>query len=446
MDFDNSGILWVGTANSGLYSFNPTTEKATQHQADGMGGLSSNKILAVLADNNNNIWIGTDGSGICQFNSEKQAFVKVFSSGYSIGNIIHTLYQDINNNLWIGTNEGLLVSEKPQIVNGKIHVQDIPLGNEALSVNAIFQAEENNIWAGTGGGGLFKVLVDKGFKELDIDHFQYNSLLPSSLSDDIVLCLFEDRMGLMWIGTNSGLNKFDPKKQSFRNITSVEGSTYNLSDNTVWSIYEDEDYLWVGTHQGLDQINIETGESKAYPNISKSIYYRNNSSVLSVNKTSTGHLLIGTVDGLYKVEMDEQAGKVKNMVPINYNDYYFKKQETNNVYIIQEADDGKIWIGTKKGLAILNPDFTPAGFYTRIENDISSLPNNTVRFILQDSEGQIWVGTEGGVSMAIEESGSVRFETYSHTKNLGSISKDVVMSGWESADGTLWFGTYWFRY
>jgi len=442
MDFDNSGMLWVGTANSGLYSFNSKTEKAIQYQAGGTGTLSSNNILAVLADNNNNIWIGTDGSGICQFNRDKQSFVTPFSSGYSIGNVIHTFYQDINNNLWIGTNEGLLLSENPQIEKGKIHVQDIALGNEALAVNAIFQAEGNNIWAGTRGSGLFKVLGDKGFLNPDIDHFQYNSLLPSSLSDDIVLCLFEDRMGLMWIGTNSGLNKFDPKKQSFRNIMSVEGSTYNLSDNTVWSIYEDENYLWVGTHQGLDQINLETGESEAYPNISNSIHYRNNSSVLSINKTSTGHFLIGTVDGLYKVEMDDQEGSAKNITPIKYNDYYFKKHETNNVYIIHEADDGKIWIGTKKGLAILNPDLTSVGFYTNVERDKSSLPNNTVRFILQDSKGQIWVGTEGGISIAIEENGTVQFDTYSHTNNPESISKDVVMSGWESSDGSLWFGTY----
>ncbi|MBL4623601.1 MAG: hypothetical protein JKY42_00395 [Flavobacteriales bacterium] len=442
MAFDENGILWVGTANSGLYSLNTRTEKSIQYHAGGNGSLSSNNILSVFTDNSNNIWIGTDGSGVCKFNRKKRSFVKITGSGYSIGNVIHTFFQDANNNLWIGTNEGLLLAEDPEVVKSKIKVRDITLGNEALAVNAVFQSQGNDIWVGTVGGGLFKIVASKGFKTPQIEHFQYNSLLPTSLRDDIVLCLYEDRMGLVWIGTNSGLNKFDPKKQSFRNIMSVKGSTYNLSDNTVWSIYEDEQFLWVGTLQGLDQINLETGETNSYPDISNSIHYRNNSSVLSINKTSKGDLLIGTVDGLYKVEMNAQKSTVTAIVPINYNDYYYKKYETNNVYIIQESVDGKIWVGTKKGLAVLSADLTPVGFYTNVQNNPNPLPNNTVRFILQDTGGQIWVGTEAGISKVHEEDGTIRFETYSHNNKSGSISNDVIMSGWESSDGTLWFGTY----
>ena len=442
MDFDKNGMLWVGTANSGLYSFNTKTERAIQYHAGGNGSLSSDNILSLFVDNNNNIWIGTDGSGICQFNRESLNFIRVIGAGYSIGNVIHTFFQDVNNNLWIGTNEGLLLAKNTELSKNKLTVEDVALGNEAISINAIFQAHGDNIWVGTAGGGLFKIKTSAATKHFQIEHFEYNSLVPTSLRDNIVLCLYEDRMGLVWIGTNSGLNKFDPKKQSFRHIMSVEGSTYNLSDNTIWAIYEDTKFLWVGSLKGLDQINLTTGETQSYPNISSSIHYRNNSSVLCINKTSSGDILIGTVDGLYKIEMNLEKTSVKAITPINYNDYYFKKYETNNVYIIHQSSDGRIWVGTKKGLAILSSELKPLGFYTKVPNNENSLPNNTVRFILQDTEEQIWIGSEAGVSKIIEAEGTLRFETYSHSKDQGSLSNDVVMSGWESKDGTLWFGTY----
>ena len=442
MDFDKNGILWVGTANNGLYSFNTKTEKSIQYHAGGNGSLSSDNILTVFVDNKNNIWIGTDGSGVCQFNRELLNFVKVIGAGYSIGNVIYTFFQDINNNLWIGTNEGLLLAEKAELNKGKINIQYIALGNGAIAVNTVFQAQDNNIWVGTAGEGLFEIITSEGFKLPQVEHFEYNTLVSTSLRDDIVLCLYEDRMGLVWIGTNSGLNKFDPKKQSFRHIMSVEGSTYNLSDNTIWSIFEDKESLWVGSLKGLDQINLKTGITQSYSNISNSIHYRNNSSVLCINATSKGYLLIGTVDGLYRVETNAEKNSVKSITAVNYNDYYFKKYETNNVYIIRESADGRIWVGTKKGLAILASDLTPIGFYTNRENNPNSLPNNTVRFILQDTEKQIWIGSEAGISKAIEEEGTIRFETYSHSKTPGTISNDVVMSGWEDNNGTLWFGTY----
>lgn len=442
MAFDSKGILWVGTAEDGLYAFDTSTNKAKQYHARGNGTLVSDNTLSVFVDKEDKVWIGTDGNGLCQYDQEERAFIKLLGTGYSVGNTIHTIYQDNNAQMWIGTNEGLLLAKNPSIDKGKIKVREITLGNQALAVRSIKQATGEYVWVGTTGGGLFKIPISGQVTEGDMEHFTYNSLISTSLNDDIVLCLFEDRMGLVWIGTNSGLNKFDPKKQSFRNITSVDGSTFNLSDNTVWSMHENDDYLWVGTLSGLDQIDLKTGNSKSYPNISSSIHYRNNKSVFCIKTTSKGHLLIGTVDGLYKVKINPSTKEATSFEAINYNDYYYKKFEVNNVYLVKEKEDGTLWVGTKKGLAILNADLDPLAFYTHVQGDELSLPNNTIRSITKDKQGNFWIGSEAGVSLAYEKEGRLRFKTYSHTKEQGSLSNDVVMSGWLSEDGNLWFGTY----
>lgn len=83
------------------------------------------------------------------------------------------------------------------------------------------------------------------------------------LSQNSVHCIFQDRDGLLWIGTQDGLNSFDGRK--FRVYKCNPKDTTTISDQFVLSIEEDAlGFLWVGTRSGLNKLDKRTGKFIRY--------------------------------------------------------------------------------------------------------------------------------------------------------------------------------------
>ena len=59
---------------------------------------------------------------------------------------------------------------------------------------------------------------------------------------------------MLWIaGWEGGLNKFDPKTKNFTKFRHIPNDTTSLSDNTVWCMAQDKaNTLWIGTENGLN--------------------------------------------------------------------------------------------------------------------------------------------------------------------------------------------------
>ena len=93
-------------------------------------------------------------------------------------------------------------------------------------------------------------------------------------------------------------------------------------------------------------------------------------------------------------------------------DKYVFKRFLNNFYsqrqirVIQEDNNGWIWVGTSAGVYIFNPDSLmndPDNYITYNYNN-GKLRSNEIKCIHQDSKGRIWVGTSGkGFSMCMPE-------------------------------------------
>lgn len=83
------------------------------------------------------------------------------------------------------------------------------------------------------------------------------------LSQNSVHCIYQDSDGLLWIGTQDGLNSFDG--HNFKTLRSNHADTNTLSDQFILSMAEDSrGYLWVGTGNGLNRINRRTGKVRRY--------------------------------------------------------------------------------------------------------------------------------------------------------------------------------------
>jgi len=70
-------------------------------------------------------------------------------------------------------------------------------------------------------------LLDKRFSS-----FQHDPGDPNSISDNTTMCIFEERSGILWVGTWGGVNKFDPRTEIFRNFYVADGL---LSNDGIWN-------------------------------------------------------------------------------------------------------------------------------------------------------------------------------------------------------------------
>ncbi len=112
-------------------------------------------------------------------------------------------------------------------------------GLDRLIVYALLRDRENRLWCGTDGAGL--ALMDNGrltFYTRD-----------DGLAGNRVFALAQDSLGLLWIGTSSGLSQFDGKR--FRSLTHTEG----FGEIGLHGLLTDRDgFLWVSSFPGVSKL------------------------------------------------------------------------------------------------------------------------------------------------------------------------------------------------
>ncbi len=117
------------------------------------------------------------------------------------------------------------------------------------------------------------------------------------MSHDTVWSICVDSAGRLWIGTDDGLNRFDPQQQTFAHYTEADG----LPNNRIYGILEGDTpadgrggYLWLSTAQGLCRFDPISGAVKTYGmNELQNIMFNRGAAY----KSPTGELFFGGMNG-----------------------------------------------------------------------------------------------------------------------------------------------------
>jgi serine phosphatase RsbU (regulator of sigma subunit) len=115
---------------------------------------------------------------------------------------------------------------------------------------------------------------------------------PDALSNNYVFSIHEDQNGFFWLGTEGGLNRFDPKTGKFRRFSESDG----LPDNTIYGILQDNDgFLWLSTSNGLGRFDPST-------ELCRSFHYMDGLQNNEFNggaffRNSRGELFFGGING-----------------------------------------------------------------------------------------------------------------------------------------------------
>ncbi|WP_228239048.1 hybrid sensor histidine kinase/response regulator transcription factor [Allomuricauda sp. M10] len=321
--------LWIAT-NKGLYLFNTATHELVDflHNKDRKDNFPYEEIRSVHIDRHKRVWVGTKYDGLYLYGATEKVFTKVDLPNY---NYIKEIFEDNEGNIWIGSYNGVSIAKITLNAQGTIsqytnYILSVPHSDEKHPyIHFIYQDHKQDIFAGT-REGLYKLNKESNaFENLYIeDDVIREDLGPYFLS------IARAPDGKFWLGTLGGLivcnNLEDIAKGDFERHFSILSDDTSLIDNLISALYFDgSGVLWIGTENGLDKYDPYENQFKINKDIS--LYIDNKApTIKGFSKTYDNHLIVATKNnGLF-------ISKGENFVPLHY--------KTNNITSIY-SDDGK---------------------------------------------------------------------------------------------------------
>ncbi|MEA3317883.1 MAG: two-component regulator propeller domain-containing protein, partial [Bacteroidota bacterium] len=219
----------------------------------------------------------------------------------------------------------------------------------------------------------------------------------------------QDSRGFIWIGTQSGLNKYDGYK--FTSYKYNPDDTNSISNNYIYSICEDRNGdIWIGTKDGLSKYVYS--ENKFY-----NFFSDDNNSELDDNKIfslildSKGYIWFKSISHLSKINTANYSARHFR----HYNNI-FSFISDNVSFPILEDNNGNIWVGTEDGLNFFDRELEIFKRYYHIDGNYKSLKSNKIRSIFEDSNNNIFVGTDVGLSKFISK--TQNFKNFENRKEI----------------------------
>jgi signal transduction histidine kinase/ligand-binding sensor domain-containing protein/DNA-binding response OmpR family regulator len=250
----------------------------------------------------------------------------------------------------------------------------------------------------------------------------------SSICSNIVNCIEEDNKGNLWIGTSEGLNCYDQKKDRFREFKRRQG----ISNDYIKSLLVDDSLLWIGTDNNLNSLNLNSGEIKYYDFCG----LLDNTRIFDIHKDRKGEIWVAT----------QEVGLIRfNPQTLEYKNYRHNKTDdssisSDHVYIIFEDSDEELWFGTWE-YGINRFDRENETFrLIQTSQDGTGINNNQIRSILENNDKSIWIGTFEGINIFNPHSGSFQY-ILRHNHVPGALSYNTVNCTYKDKSGAIWIGT-----
>jgi ligand-binding sensor domain-containing protein/signal transduction histidine kinase len=174
--------------------------------------------------------------------------------GQRSDDLVSAFTEDRQGNIWMGLYKGGLYRYDGRQMRYFQRSDGVPGG----SIQALL-ADAGGVWIGSNGGGLGR-LTDTASDRLKID--VYNT--ARGLASNIILCLVEDRQGLVYAGTGRGLDRLDPKTGHIRHYTSADGLAHG---DFTSALLDRSGSLWFATKQGLSRLTLAAERATAAPRV-----------------------------------------------------------------------------------------------------------------------------------------------------------------------------------
>lgn len=335
LTIDSDGNLWAGTQD-GLNKFDYTTRTFTRYYTDKQqkNSLRSNHIKALYADKEGFLWIESAGGFLSRLNLKTQEWNHVSHTSLPTeGNYFyHHIFEDSNHNIWVGgrlTHIALIPGKEMKAIRHPIQNKDEvyfdpgcfveTAGKELLCSNyegalgcynpdsgffhtilqipvgatSAVRDDDGKIWIGGDLRGLIRI----DFENQIYHNFQNNPQDNNTLLSNNVSCLYKDRDGNIWIGTDKGVSMYAHKYNSIRHYRKIPDANSPVSDHITALLQDHNGLIWVGTEKGLCQYNSPEDNFTRIKGLSDYI-------IKSIQEDSRQYLWVATGNGLFCLTSD----------------------------------------------------------------------------------------------------------------------------------------------
>lgn len=334
---------------------------------------------------------------------------------------ITTLIQGNENILWTGTDgDGVFKMYPLKKSFNLISKAQLPELDGGI-VRAFLEAGKNSFWLGTKGKGLFRISDDFYLnQEKSLKYENFNE--SNSSIDNSVFALREGKENLIFIGTDGdGITVYDLEKSKLVSWKEIEGNEKCDYFKSIYAIHQDEDgFIWLGTNgYGMIRCKITRSAGKLKITDFKKYIAGNGSEnmlssniIFSIIPKNNEQLWIGTRLGGLNL-FDKKSEKFRTYKN-NPNDA--QSLSNNDILCLVKDENEKLWIGTSFGLNVLEELKSDGSAVFKNYTAKDGLPNNTIHGIVPYEKSNLWISTNFGLSNFVIN--PAKFTNYSKNEGL----------------------------
>ncbi|MFK7775243.1 MAG: ATP-binding protein [Saprospiraceae bacterium] len=331
-----------------------------------------NTIIAprsFFVENENSIWLTTH-DGIYHIRLIKKRFTN-FLPGYNTRQII----RDENRNAWITSDQGL---HKINLTNKNTQTKT---GKKWKIGRGLFLENNNTLWVSKLFGVIQK--VNPSQFEIQKEYLPYPNQKPRK---NFHFIKEDQRTKQLWVGSTSGLLKYDPLSDDFLNFEKSNGFT-DFDSTNLMHFFENDELILIATTKGIFQLDPQKGIVQHFS--TKNNTLPNDNIVFIHQDKEDNSFWLGTrLDGL--IHWDKTTGQTE----------VFTKKDglvDNLIYAIYEDDQGYLWLPSNYGLMQFNKKTHDIVTYTTKDG----LPYDEFNYFShhQDEEGTLYLGGLNGITI-----------------------------------------------
>lgn len=345
--FDSrNGSMWIGFFSQGLCYYHPSMNKFPlyNHQTTS-GNWKSESVRSMVEDENGDILLGT-GKGLHRYNPRTRKVDIPYKDLDS--QICRVLYKDSHKRIWVGTfhdnlyciEQGKVRKYSPYLDMG--YQQDPDFSN----IRAIVEDKKGKLWISIYGG---VGNLDPNTGEITLLSERHPELKKYKIANTLAL----DNEGRLIVGADNGLYFYHPETDAvwIPERDAPSDKLYIHDSNKYNSILNDSrGLLWFGTQYGL---NIVTPEQRLYT-LQKEDGL-SNTTIQSIQEDNNHDIWIATINSICKIEVGNQGDGYTFHVISFASEAGWQLDDLYD-FCSLKAMDGKIYFGRVNGFNAFTPE------------------------------------------------------------------------------------------
>lgn len=339
---------------------------------------------------------------------------------------VHDIQQGPFGFIWIATSDGLNKYDGNQFTV----YRKSPTDSNSISENKILClaiTRDSNLWIGTYSSGINIINLKTGFiRKINKEN--------SPLSDNSIWSVKEDCQGRLWIGTGNGLNRYDPKTESWEIYRKPETQSIDKRNNIIQSIVEDKTHrIWVAIeYDGVYMIN-DRNELERIPLADT----YDIPSVSHIACDALNNILVATGNGIYRIT---PQGKKMEWFDIGMN----RKEKRLQFHCMMIDQDQNMWLGLRgEGLKRFNLVTNRMLSYSTEVSSGNREDYIAINAMMCDRSGVLWLGTNGNGVKYFNVYSSFNHLTFDMGSRYSISSRSVRCILEDPFDkNILWIGGY----